>query len=100
MAFDPENPASPTDLYATFDASDRLNGLIYDSPDEGTFVRANGEWEPISESNNPAGIGAGMVFVDPKFTLEFDSRMMYREFISLDDVQAKFGVNPTFDISW
>lgn len=100
MAFDPENPANPTDLYATFDTQDRLNGLVYDSPDQGSFVRVNGEWQPIDANNNPSGIGVGMVFVSPDFIIEFDSRMMYREYISLDEVQSKFGVNPKFDISW
>jgi hypothetical protein len=100
MAFDPENPANPTDLYATFDANDKLNGLIYDSPDEGGFARVNGKWAPLDDSSSPIGSGAGVVFVDPKFIMEFDSRMMYREYIKLDEVQEKFGVDPMFNISW
>lgn len=99
MAFDPENPANPTDLYATFDSNDKLNGLVYDS-DEGSFARINGKWLPLDNSTTPIGSGAGVVFVNPKFIMEFDSRMMYREYISLDEVQKNFGVDPKFDVSW
>jgi hypothetical protein len=100
MAFDPENPVKPQDLYATFDINDNLSGLIYRSPDEGSFSRINGEWLPLTPETNPFGMGANVVFVDPSFTIEFDSRMMYREFIGQKQVQEKFGVKPDFDIKF
>ena len=100
MAFNPENPAKPQDLYATFDTNNSLSGLIYRSPDEGSFSRINGEWVPLTPETNPFGMGANVVFVDPSFTIEFDSRMMYREFIGQEQVQKEFGVKPDFGIAF
>ena len=99
MAFDPENPVKPQDLYATFDIENRLNGLIYKSPDEGTYSRINGEWQPLSDNTNPFGMGAFVVFVNPSFIMEFDSRMMYREYISKEQVTEEFGVEPDFGLN-
>ncbi len=96
MVFRPERPLNPQDLYATFDINNRLNGLIYKSPDEGTFSRINGEWEPLYDNTNPFGQGAYVVFVSPDFIMEFDSRMMYREYIPKEEVQKKYGVKPNF----
>lgn len=100
MAFDPENPAKPQDLYATFDTNDNLSGLIYRSPDEGSFSRINGDWALLTPETNPFGMGAMVVFVDPSFIIEFDSRMLYREFIGQKQVQDKFGVKPDFGIKF
>ncbi len=71
MAFTPENPSNPQDLFATFDINGLLTGLIYKS-DEGSFSRVNGEWLPLTTQTSPFGSGANMVFVNPNFTEEFD----------------------------
>jgi hypothetical protein len=71
MAFTPENPSNPQDLFATFDINGLLTGLIYKS-DEGSFSRINGEWLPLTAQTSPFGSGANMVFVNSKFTEEFD----------------------------
>jgi hypothetical protein len=71
MAFTPENPSNPQDLFATFDIKGLLTGLIYKS-DEGSFSRINGEWLPLTAQTSPFGSGANMVFVNSKFTEEFD----------------------------
>jgi hypothetical protein len=71
MAFTPENPSNPQDLFATFDIKGLLTGLIYKS-DEGSFSRINGEWLPLTAQTSPFGSGANMVFVSPNFTEEFD----------------------------
>lgn len=96
MAFDPENPVNPQDLVATFDMTSRLNGLLYKSPDGATYSRINGEWRLLTPESNPLGSGAYVVFVNPKFIMEFDARMMYREYILKEQVQKEFGVKPKF----
>lgn len=97
MSFNPEAPANPQDLLATFDVSNRLNGLIYKSPENGSYSRVNGEWVQLADNANPLGQGALVVFVNPDFILEYDSRMMYREYLPSERVQAEFGVKPNFD---
>lgn len=96
MAFNPDAPAKPQDLFATFDVDNRLNGLIYTTPDTGSYSRVNGEWLPLADGANPLGQGAGIVFVNPDFIMEYDSRMMYREYLPSEQVQAEFGVQPDF----
>lgn len=95
MAFTPEKPASTRDLMATFDVGDRLNGLLYKA-DGVLYSRIDGEWEPLGGNNNPLGQGAAVVFVSPDFIMEFDARMMYREYLSQGEVQKNFGVTPKF----
>ena len=96
MSFTPENPANPQDLVATFDIGNRLNGLLYMSPDEGTFSRVNGEWQLLGGAYDPIGQGVFVVFVKPEFIMEYDSRMMYREYIPREQVKKEFGVTPQF----
>lgn len=96
MAFNPEEPTKPQDLFATFDVDNRLSGLIYKSPDQGSYSRVNGEWFPLGDGANPLGQGAGIVFVSPSFIMEYDARMMYREYISAEQVRDGFGVQPDF----
>lgn len=95
MAFNPENPDSPMDLYATFAIDGHLTGLIYAS-DENTYSRIRANWEPLDRTNDPVGQGANIVFVDPSFIAEFDARMAYGEFLSQEDVAKDFGIKPNF----
>jgi hypothetical protein len=100
MTFTPESPAQPQDLYATFNSENQLTGLIYNSPDEGTYSRVRGEWLPLEGTTNPFGSGATVSFVDPRFIEEYDARMMYREYLPYEEVQAKFGVKPNFNMDF
>jgi hypothetical protein len=92
MAFTPENPSNPQDLFATFDIKGLLTGLVYKS-DEGSFSRINGEWLPLTAQNSPFGSGANMVFVNPKFTEEFDYiRSTTGNTLEQQSVQEDYGI--------
>jgi hypothetical protein len=97
MAFTPEKPAKPFDLFATFGLDNTLTGLIYKSS-EGSYSRVNGEWVPLDSLSNPVGSGAMISFVKPEFTDEFDARVMYREYPTYEEVNSKFGIDPKYSI--
>lgn len=96
MAFTPDSPTNPQDLYATFDGDNRLSGLVYNS-DEGLFTRILGEWKPLEGSTNPFGSGVEILFVKPSFIVEYDARTMRNEFPAYEDLVAAFGAAPKFD---
>lgn len=96
MAFTPENPDKPQDLYATFDIKGHLTGLIYVSP-EGSFSRIQEEWVPLDTNSSPIGSGAGIVFVNPNFIDEYDLVTgTYGQSLEQKSVQEDYGVEPDF----
>lgn len=97
MAFNPENPDKPQDLYATFDIKGRLTGLIYKS-NEGSFSRIRNEWLPLTSQTSPIGSGANIVFVNPNFIDEFDLITgTVGQSIEQKSVQEDYGVAPEFE---
>ena len=100
MIFEPENPAKPQDLYATFNSNNQLNGLIYENPDGVAFSRVRGDWYLLEGAANPINAGAWVVFVSPNFIMEYDARMAYREYLPQEEVQEKFGVKPDMDLEF
>lgn len=97
MAFNPNNPAKPQDLYAVFDTNNLLNGLIYNSP-QGAYARNDGEWIPLAGAANPFGSGGMIVFVDPSFIDDYDAYTMRRIYPAYKDIYDKYRVEPEFDI--
>lgn len=96
MAFNPENPDKPQDLYATFDINKRLTGLIYASS-EGSFSRIKGEWVPLDSNSSPIGSGANISFVNPHFIDEFDLVTgTVGQSLEQQSVEEDYGVEPDF----
>lgn len=97
MAFNPEKPDKPQDLYATFDINNLLTGLIYVSS-EGSFSRIQGEWVPLNTNSSPINSGANIVFVNPNFIDEYDVVTgTYGQSLEAKSVQEDYGVEPDFD---
>lgn len=96
MAFTPEKPANPSDLYASFDLNNELTGLVYRC-DVGTFTREAGEWSTMTNENAPYGKGAMVVFVSPEFIDEFDILQETGSLTeSMKDVKEAYGVDSGF----
>jgi len=99
MAFTPNKPENPSDLFATFSADRYLNGLVYDSPTEGMHSRINGEWVPLDDRSNPFASGSLIVFVKPQFVDEFDYiREVVGRTVKMDYVTTAYGINPGYDV--
>lgn len=99
MAFTPNKPEKPSDLFATFTSDKYLNGLVYRSSTEGMFSRIKGEWIPIDDRSNPFASGALITFVKPEFTDEYDYiREIVGRTVKMDYVNTAYGINPGYDI--
>jgi nuclear transport factor 2 (NTF2) superfamily protein len=74
MAFTPENPEFPEDLYVFVDPDkDAVYVLMYES-DDGLFYRDKGQWKEITEEDNWEFDLDGLIDinVDPAFIELYD----------------------------
>lgn len=72
MAFTPDKPKKPTDLYVLIDNEyDEVYTIVYSS-DEGLFFRYDGEWQEWNEAINADTDDTEVVYVNPDFIPVFD----------------------------
>lgn len=101
MAFSPDAPESPLDLYALFDDSNPDNAqvafLIYESDDE-NFYRSHEKWKEFSNDDDTELDFDGLLvlYVTPAFTPVYDKAEDDNMAIVLSEVTPYLS-NPVID---
>jgi hypothetical protein len=96
MAFTPEKPENPRDLYVYGDDDiDQAAILMYDS-DEGLFYRDKKKWNQITKEDDWEFDIDGLIvfYVDPSFTARYDEAETADEPISLEEVAKYESIGP------
>ena len=97
MAFTPENPEFPEDLYVFIDPDkdDAVYVLMYES-DDGLFYRDKGQWKEITQEDDWEFDLDGLIDinVDPAFTEIYDKADAEDIAIFVDDVMEYASTEP------
>lgn len=96
MAFTPESPEFPEDLFCFCDPdADEAVVLMYES-DDGLFYRDKGEWKEITEEDDWEFDLDGLivVYVDPAFIQVYDQADAEDLVIPVEDVVEYESVSP------
>jgi hypothetical protein len=97
MAFTPENPEFPEDLYVFIDPDkdDAVYVLMYES-DDGLFYRDKGQWKEITQEDDWEFDLDGLIDinVDPAFTEVYDKADAEDIAIFVDDVMEYASTEP------
>jgi hypothetical protein len=100
MAFTPENPDQPFQLYMTFDNENNAVSYVYNSPEEGPFSRVGGQWESGTQENMYINERTDILFVSPEVTEPYDLAMSSGQKMSFSDVQSNYSVKPDFGVDF
>jgi hypothetical protein len=96
MAFTPENPEFPEDLFCFCDPdADEAVVLMYES-DDGLFYRDKGQWKEITEEDNWEFDLDGLIiiYVDPAFIPVYDEADAEDLAIPVEDVLKYESMEP------
>lgn len=96
MAFTPENPEFPEDLFCFCDPdADEAVVLMYES-DDGLFYRDKGDWKEISpEDDSEFDLdGLIIIYVDSAFTAVYDEADVEDSVIPVEEVLKYESMEP------
>ena len=96
MAFTPEKPEFPEDLFCFCDPDlDEAVILVYES-DEGLFYRDKGQWKEMSQEDDWEFDLDGLIviYVDPAFTAVYDEADAEDLAIPVEDVAKYESMEP------
>jgi hypothetical protein len=96
MAFIPENPEKPSQLYVTFTNENNAESVVYNNQVDGPYSRVEGDWEPSDSTNTYINPRTNILFVSPNFIEIYDSSMKTGSPVPYSEVEAKYSVTPEF----